>query len=120
MVAHNAVAGDLCLKNQPGGPNAGNSDYVFEVRLFDNDQKPLSIWPNGGCSTVVDPGGQQQSIDSPLPNPFLVTAGSVDDGAVLFQYGDQSWGNNDQDHHSSFSSHNSFRFGPLEQPFSTN
>ena len=46
-------------------------------------------------------------IDTALPHLMYVTAGAVDDDAVLFNYGDESWGSNDQPHHSNFGSYDS-------------
>lgn len=41
------------------------------------------------------------------PNVLVVTTGKVDNDAVLFKYGAQAWGSNDQEHHCNFGAYDS-------------
>ena len=53
------------------------------------------------------PSGQGVGVTSALPLVLIVTAQNVDDDAVLFAYGDQSWGSNDQPHQCNFGAYDS-------------
>ena len=92
-------------KNEPSGPNQGGSDYLFDVTIKDADGTPLPLYNCNGCGTTarfVAPNGEAQAIESDLPFDLTLTAGPVDDSAVLFHYNTQDWGSNDQGHHSNF------------------
>ena len=90
-------------KNEPDGPAANSPDYVLSVCIYDANQVLLNQYPGeDGCGQFVALNGVAQAIDTALPNLMYVTVGAVDDDAVLFTYGDQDWGSNDQPHHSNF------------------
>ena len=97
-------------KNEKSGPNAGGTEYLFDVTLKDADGSPINLYNCNGCGTTarfVGPNGAPQKIESDLPFDVVLTAGAVDGDAVLFNYDDQSWGSNDQQHHSNFGSYDS-------------
>lgn len=48
------------------------------------------------------PAGVQVYVISTLLNVLAVTMGKVDADVVLFNYGTNAWGSNDQDHYCSF------------------
>lgn len=58
---------------------------------------PLSMWLE-----EVALNGKATLIESELPLKMEITVGAVDADPILFKYGDQSWGSNDQAHHSNF------------------
>ena len=92
-------------RNEPDGPNKGNSEYLFDVTIKDAKGSPMTIRNCNGCGTtisIVAPNGVPQTIESELPYKLQLTAGPEDESAVLFHYNDQDWGSNDQAHHSDF------------------
>ncbi|MCJ1264481.1 hypothetical protein MMC22_004353 [Lobaria immixta] len=98
-------------KNEPGdGPQDNNPEYQLSVCVFDGNGVLLNQYPGapqGTCGVFVALNGQPQPIDTALPNILYVTAGAVDSDAVLFNYGEQNWGSNDQEHHSKFGAYDS-------------
>ena len=80
-------------------PDPSKDAYRFDVTLFDNNQDVI-----GGVEgrAVESVHGGSFGMTSKLPFVLIVEAGRVDDDAVLFKYGDQSWGSNDQEHHCDF------------------
>ena len=92
-------------KNEPDGPNKDGSEYLFDVTIKDANDVEIPLYNCNGCGTTarfVAPNGVPQTIESELPFNMQLTAGPVDDSAVLFNYNGQAWGSNDQDHHSNF------------------
>jgi hypothetical protein len=92
-------------KNEDSGPNAHSPDYMIDVSLFDANQKPIQMYNCNNCGTTsrtIALKGAPNDFHSDLPVDMIVTLGAVDSDAILFQYGDQSWGSNDQAHHSNW------------------
>ena len=91
-------------KNEPGDCSTCNSpDYILSVCIYDANQVLLNQYPGeDGCGQFVALKGQPQAIDTALPNLMYVTVGAVDDDPLLFTYGNQDWGSNDQPHHSNW------------------
>lgn len=92
-------------KNEQGKELPPNPEYVLDVSLFDAKQQPIPIKNCNGCKNTarsVGLAGQPNEIESDLPFKMETTVGKVDSDAILFKYGDQSWGSNDQPHHSDF------------------
>ena len=97
-------------KNEPDVPAfaANNPEYVLEVCIYDANQVLLNKFDGeDGCGNFVALNGQSQAIVTALPNLMYITVGAVDDDAVLFTYGNQDWGSNDQEHHSDFGPYDS-------------
>ena len=96
-------------KNEPDGDHPNSPDYVFAVNIFDSKGNLINSDPPGSGNgvSVVAPANQPQSLNSALPLVLKIIAGNVDDDAVLFEYGDQHWGSNDQEHHSNFGAYDS-------------
>ncbi|KAL9583574.1 MAG: hypothetical protein Q9212_002623 [Teloschistes hypoglaucus] len=84
-------------QHQKQNPNDPSSHYHLDVTIYDAAQKEI-----GKVTNQDAPGGQGVDVTSALPNVLIVTAQNVDADAVLFKYGDQSWGSNDQEHHCNF------------------
>jgi len=93
-------------KNVPDVPHhPANAEYMVEVSLFDANQAPIPITNCNGCkfiATSVALNGEANYIESYLPWGMEITVGATDSDAILFAYGDQNWGSNDQPHHSNF------------------
>jgi hypothetical protein len=93
-------------KNVQGdGNHPANPEYVIDVSLFDANQAPIPLKNCNGCGNTarsVALNGKANYIESNLPWGMEVTVGATDSDAILFAYGDQNWGSNDQPHHSNF------------------
>lgn len=92
-------------KNEDSGPNANSPDYLIDVSIFDANQNPIQIHDCNDCGTTartIALNGAANVFKTDLPVDMIVTLGAVDDDAILFNYGDQSWGSNDQPHHSNW------------------
>lgn len=87
-------------KNEPKSNPTG--DYKLDITIKDN--AGTIIGTNIGA---VAKNGVGVDVTSSLPLVLVVTAQKVDDDAVLFKYGDQSWKSNDQDHHCNFGAYDS-------------
>ncbi|CAD6579778.1 MAG: hypothetical protein ASARMPRED_009247 [Alectoria sarmentosa] len=96
-------------KNEPGScTTCNNPEYQLEVCVKDTNGVVLNQLPGeSGCGTFVALNGVGQPLDTALPYLVYVTVGAVDSDAVLFSYGDQNWGSNDQAHHSDFGAYDS-------------
>ena len=81
-------------KNEPGPPMTG-ADYLLNVTI-------LGPGPNPRFLGNVDLGVSPVTVISYLMSSLTVTAGQVDSDAILFDYQDQHWGSNDQEHYSNF------------------
>jgi len=80
------------------------------VTVFDGAQKQIGQVLNRDA-----PSEQGVDVTSALPYVLTVTAQNVDADAVLFKYGGQAWGSNDQEHHCSFGAYDSgSRYGTPE------
>ena len=77
-------------------------DYYFDITLKDAAGREV-----GSVSGQEIAAQQTYTLNSKLPEAFEVTAGNVDKDAVLFKYGDQSWGSNDQPHSCRFGGYDS-------------
>ena len=82
-------------KNEPKSNPTG--DYKFDITI--KDAKGATIGTNYGA---VAKNGVGVGVTGKLPWVLVVTAQSVDHDAVLFNYSDQAWGSNDQEHHCNF------------------
>ncbi|KAL8762173.1 MAG: hypothetical protein Q9184_001770 [Pyrenodesmia sp. 2 TL-2023] len=81
-------------KNEANNPSPV---YRLDLTIFDNADKVA------GQNFGVDaPTGKYVGTTSLLPFVLLAAAGEEDDSAVLFRYGAQSWGSNDQEHECDF------------------
>lgn len=78
-------------KNEPKSNPTG--DYKFDITI--KDAAGATIGTKLGATAK---NGVGVDVDSMLPLVLIVTAQKVDDDAVLFKYGDQSWGSNDHQH----------------------
>ncbi|KAI4264712.1 MAG: hypothetical protein L6R42_000195 [Xanthoria sp. 1 TBL-2021] len=87
---------------QKKNPSDPSSQYHLDVTLYDGAQKEISK-----VTKQDAPAGQGVDVTSALPWVLTVTAQNVDKDAVLFKYGDQSWGSNDQGHYCNFGSYDS-------------
>ncbi|KAI0132943.1 hypothetical protein BJ170DRAFT_730966 [Xylariales sp. AK1849] len=84
------------------GPGGNTADYRFDVTLYDANQEEI-----GSASLLDVPSGQTRGVDSALPFVFEITAGNVDNDAVLMAYAGQNFGSNDQEHHCNFGKYDS-------------
>ncbi|KAL8724555.1 MAG: hypothetical protein Q9181_006778, partial [Wetmoreana brouardii] len=80
-------------------PDPSKDNYKFDVTIFDASDPPVNI---GSLAGIDAPANQGREIKSRLPHPVVLKAGNVDADAVLFDYDNQHWGSNDQEHHSNF------------------
>lgn len=87
-------------KNEPDSNPTGN--YLLSITIFDAEQQQI-----GHVEKADAPSGQSVNLDSALPWVLITTAQNVDDDAVLFDYADQHWGSNDQEHHCNFGAYDS-------------
>ncbi len=98
-------------KNEDGDPaHPSNPEYVIDVSLFDANQQPIPLKNCNGCQNTTSSvalNGQADDFQSALPFAMEVTCGAVDDDPINFKYGDQTWGSNDQAHHSNFGAYDS-------------
>ena len=85
---------------QKENPSDPSSHYHLDVTLYDGAQVEI-----GKVTNQDAPSGQGVGVTSALPWVLIVTAQNVDDDAVLFNYADQSWGSNDQEHYCDFGSY---------------
>jgi hypothetical protein len=76
-------------------PDPSKDHYKFDVVIKDAKGENIGQLLNADATNPI-------SVDSRLPLPLIVTAGNVDSDAVLFNYGDQAFGSNDQAHHCDF------------------
>jgi hypothetical protein len=81
-------------------PDPSKDSYKFDVIIKDANGNEI-----GSVYGAVATGPIE--VKSSLPLPLIVTAGNVDADAVLFSYGDQNWGSNDQPHHCNFGKYDS-------------
>jgi len=78
------------------------ANYKLDITVKDAANEQV------GAVTKADaPGGQGVGVTGRLPLVLTVTAQSVDGDAVLFAYGGQNWGSNDQAHQCNFGSYDS-------------
>ena len=92
-------------KNEDSGPNANSPEYMIDVSIFDANQQPIQIYDCNLCGTTdrtIALNGAPNDIKTDLPVDMIITLGAVDDDAILFQYGNQNWGSNDQEHYSNW------------------
>lgn len=96
-------------KNEPGfSSTSNNPNYILSVCIYDAKQVRLNQFPGEkGCGQFVALTGQAEAIDTALPHLMYVTVGPVDDSPLLFTYGDQDWGSNDQAHRSNWGAYDS-------------
>lgn len=92
------------VQYQKNEPPVTTDQYRFNLTIFDPTGR--FIGDNNFCENPC-------TITAYLPASTLTaTAGEVDNDAVLFDYADQHWGSNDQEHHSNFGAYdNGFRQG---------
>ncbi|KAL6713990.1 hypothetical protein ACLMJK_008484 [Lecanora helva] len=89
-------------QHQKKNPDDPSSHYSLDVTIYDGAEQEI-----GSVTGQDAPGGQGVDVDSKLPYVLIVTAQQVDADPLLFKYGDQSWGSNDQSHHCNFGSYDS-------------
>lgn len=92
-------------KNEDSGTNTHSPEYLIDVSIFDANQQPIQIHDCNNCGTTartIALNGAANVFKTDLPLTMTVTLGAVDDDAIAFLYGDQSWGSNDQAHHSNW------------------
>ncbi len=96
-------------KNELGDSSTSNSpDYILSVCIYDANQVLQNQYPGeDGCGQFIALNGQAQAIDTALPHLMYVTVGAVDSDPLLFTYGDQDWGSNDQAHHPNWGAYDS-------------
>ncbi|KAL8856630.1 MAG: hypothetical protein Q9178_006786 [Gyalolechia marmorata] len=82
---------------QKNEPNFSSPVYRLDVTIRDAGGKIV-----GSVAGVDAPTDQYVDVTSLLPYVLQVAAGEVDDSAVLFKYGDQSWGSNDAEQNCDF------------------
>ena len=87
---------------QKGNPNDPASHYHLDISVKDASGAVI-----GTVGYQDAPSGQVVHCPSRLPNDVIVTAQNVDADALLFQYGDQTFGSNDQAHHCNFGKYDS-------------
>lgn len=67
------------------------NDFELEVTLYDGKQKEI-----GGSGQVSAPSGQNITVLSSLPNPFMAQTGDADDDPVLFFHDSDRWDSSSQ------------------------
>lgn len=82
------------VQYQKANPNDPSSHYRLDVTI--KDAKGMVI---GTVGMVDAPSGQGVSVASRLLVNLIVIAQNIDSDALLFRYGDQWFGSNDQPHH---------------------
>ncbi|MCJ1342826.1 hypothetical protein MMC31_001015 [Peltigera leucophlebia] len=83
-------------------PNPATDHYKLDVSIIDANGALI-----GKVVGADAPAGVEVDVKSTLPNVLVVTTGKVDHDAVLFKYGAQAWGSNDQQHHCDFGAYDS-------------
>lgn len=83
-------------------PHPATDHYKLDVSIFDANGALI-----GKVAGADAPAGVEVDVKSTLPNVLVVTTGKVDNDAVLFKYGAQAWGSNDQEHHCNFGAYDS-------------
>lgn len=83
--------------------NGIGADYQFDVLIYDANKTPIGQIQK----QAVDPNTKTLNVNSNLPYVMVLTASGGDGDAVLFAYGGQNWGSNDQEHHSNFGPYDS-------------
>lgn len=83
-------------------PDPSRDNYRLDIRIFD---------ANGGLIGELNgadaPAWQGVGSTSRLPYVLIATTGNVDADPVLFDYADQHWGSNDQQHYCNFGAYDS-------------
>lgn len=87
---------------QKSNPSDPNSHYKLDITIKDGAQVQI-----GSVLGADAPAEVAVDVGSALPYVLEVIAQNGDDDAVLFRYGDQSWGSNDQAHHCDFGAYDS-------------
>lgn len=87
---------------QKDNPSDPNSHYHLDVSVKDASGAVV-----GTVGYQDAPSGQSVHCSSRLPNPVVVTAQNVDTDALLFEYGGQHFGSNDQAHYCNFGAYDS-------------
>lgn len=83
-------------------PNPATDNYKVDVSVYDDNGALI-----GRVAGADAPAGERVYVISTLPNVLSVTLGKVDADVVLFNYGTDAWGSNDQDHYCSFGGYGS-------------
>lgn len=78
-------------------PRPGIDNYTLDVKMFDSAGNAI-----GEVNGADAPAGVGVGVTSALPYVLMVTAQNLDADAVLFAYGAQNWGSNDQEHFCDF------------------
>ena len=79
----------------------GGSFYSIEADIFDNTGVPIGYQPETDAQNTIN-------IDSALPIPLQITrpqpgsSSDPDTAVILFNYGSQAWGSDDQAHQCNF------------------
>ena len=84
-------------------PDPSKDQYKFDVVVKDAEGNEIGNLKDAYAGSLQSP--ESIGVTSRLPYVLMVDAGNVDDDAVLFRYGAQSWGSNDQEHHCDFGSY---------------